>query len=79
MISFRNTLLEGAAPKDNFLLLLFSATLAFMFLPYERALPGVYLQWDGCSKEKAPQLCKPHFANSEQTIFASPALLHGVF
>lgn len=67
---------EGAVPKENFLLLLFSAPLAFIFLHEERALPVVYLQWDACSKEKAPQLRKPYFAHSEQTIFAAPKNQH---
>lgn len=66
---------EGAVPKENFLLL-FSAPLAFIFLHEERALPGVYLQWDARSKEKAPSYVS-HILHI-QSSSKDPALLHGV-
>lgn len=68
---------EGGVPKENFLLL-FSAPLAFIFLHEERALPGVYLQWDARSKEKEKAPSYVSHILHIQSSSKDPALLHGV-
>lgn len=72
MISFRNTLHDrkGAVPKENFLLLLFSAPLAFMFLPKESALPGVYLQHPGMGiLKRRPHSYVKHILQVQSRLF----------